>query len=163
MPEDQALQRVPLGAPPGGPPSPALSISNPFEGDRVAVEQGKSLFSAMNCVYCHGSGASGLMGPALNGRGWRYGGSPAEIYNSIHDGRPKGMPAWGASLPPDQIWKLVAYLESLGGATAPAKPPKPGLAGAQPSSTGDQVAGQVQTDTANQARIEDNQRPGESQ
>lgn len=139
IPAQSTLASVPLGAPPGQPIETA-SIQNPYKDDPAAVQEGKALFGAMNCVYCHGAEASGLMGPSLNGPGWRYGGSPAQIYNSIHDGRPKGMPAWGSRLPPDQIWKLVAYVESLS-------------ASAQPSTTGDEPADQVQSDTAHQALV----------
>lgn len=137
-PAAQTLSQVALGAPPGQ-PIHVSGIKNPFEGDPAAVQEGKQLFGAMNCVYCHGSGASGLMGPALDGPGWRYGDSPAQIYNSIHDGRPKGMPAWGGRLPPDQIWKLVAYIQDLDH-------------NPQPSTTGDQAADQSQTDTAHADR-----------
>jgi cytochrome c oxidase cbb3-type subunit 3 len=56
------------------------------------------------------------MGPDLTDTYWRYGGSPADIYKSIYEGRPQGMPAWGRALSPDVIWKLVAYIESKGGA-----------------------------------------------
>jgi cytochrome c oxidase cbb3-type subunit 3 len=154
IPADQTLNSIPLGAPPGEPSSIAASISNPFEGDAAAIQDGKHLFGQMNCVYCHGAHASGLMGPSLEGPGWRYGGSPAEIYNSIHDGRPKAMPAWGARLPPDQIWKIVAYVESLGGAEPPAQPSMVSLGGAAPSTTGPQAADQQQADTAHEALIE---------
>jgi cytochrome c oxidase cbb3-type subunit 3 len=150
LPADSTLSRIPLGAPPGTPLDLATDIPNPDEGDAVAVGQGKTLFGAMNCVYCHGSGGSGLIGPPLNGPGWRYGGTPAQIFNSIHDGRPQGMPAWGASLPPDQIWKLVAYIESLGGATSPATPKMVQIAGAQPSQTGEQPAEQSKADSAHE-------------
>ena len=95
LPGDQMLSRMPLGAPPGSPLELSTNLPNPYEGDAVAVSQGKTLFTTMNCVYCHGAGGSGLMGPPLNAPGWRYGGTPAQIYNSIHDGRPQGMPAWG--------------------------------------------------------------------
>ena len=54
-------------------------------------------------------------GPPLNDSYWRYGGSPVEIYKSIYEGRPKGMPAWGVALPPNEIWALTAYVSSLGG------------------------------------------------
>jgi cytochrome c oxidase cbb3-type subunit 3 len=141
VPTDQTLNAVPLGAPPGEPVSVANQIANPFAGDAQAVAEGKALFGAMNCVYCHGAQASGLMGPALNGTGWRYGGTPAELYNSVHDGRPQGMPAWGGRLPPDQIWKIVAYLRTLGDASG------------QPSTTGPQAAGQDPADSAHQALI----------
>ena len=148
IPADQALNSIPLGAPPGEAVSIAASIRNPVEGDPAAVAQGKRLFTAMNCVYCHGAQASGLMGPSLNDQGWRYGGTPAEIYNSIHDGRPKGMPAWGGLLPADQIWKLTAYIETLGGAAPPATTQETKLAGPEASTTGAQPAGEKPADAA---------------
>lgn len=153
LPADETLKAIPLGAPPGEPVSLAASVANPFEGNAAAVQEGKRLFGQMNCVYCHAAQAAGLMGPALNDPSWRYGGTPAEIYNSIHDGRPKGMPAWAARLPPDQIWKLVAYIESLGGAEPPAQPSMTTLGGAAPSTTGPEPAEQVQADTAHKALI----------
>jgi cytochrome c oxidase cbb3-type subunit 3 len=142
VPTDETLNAIPLGAPPGHPVSIATRIANPFAGDAQAVAEGKQLFSSMNCVYCHGAQASGLMGPPLNGVGWRYGGAPAQLYNSVHDGRPQGMPAWGGRLPPEQIWKIVAYLQTLGDASG------------QPSTTGPQAAGQDAADSAHQGLID---------
>jgi cytochrome c oxidase cbb3-type subunit 3 len=153
LPAETQLSGVPLGQPPGEPTSPAGVIKNPYEGDAAAVTEGKALFASMNCVYCHGDNGAGLIGPALNGHGWRYGGAPAQLYNSIHDGRPQGMPAWGARLPPDQIWKLVAYLESLGGAKPPATRQMVEIGGQVPSATGPQVNGQSQEDTAHEALV----------
>ncbi|HEY2749722.1 c-type cytochrome [Phenylobacterium sp.] len=141
VPADAALNSIPLGAPPGQPIS-ASRIANPFAGNAQAAAEGKQLFSAMNCVYCHGAEASGLMGPALNNAGWRYGGAPAELYRSIHDGRPQGMPAWGGRLPPEQIWKLVAYLETLADASG------------RPSTTGAQAAEQDPADSSHQGLID---------
>jgi len=158
-----ALQAIPLGAPPGEPldaaGGAAASVRNPFEGNAGAVAKGKALFGAMNCVYCHASGGAGLMGPPLNTRGWRYGGTPAQIYNSIHDGRPQGMPAWGQRLPPEDIWRIVAYIESLGGAEPPATAAMPTLAAPGPSATGPQVADQSSTDAAEAARKAANAEP----
>ena len=93
------------------------------------------------------------MGPSLNQPGRRYGGAPAELYNSIHNGRPKGMPAWGSRLPPDQIWILVAYIESPGGASSPATSAMQAQAGPEPSTTGPEPACQAQTDTTHQALV----------
>ena len=59
------------------------------------------------------------MGPDLTDTEWRYGGLPVQIYKTIRDGRPQGMPAWGVALPPDDIWKLVAYVQSFGGTVSP--------------------------------------------
>lgn len=53
------------------------------------------------------------MGPALSDNQWIYGGKPAQIYLSIMQGRPKGMPAWGGTLSSQAIWSLVAYVETL--------------------------------------------------
>ena len=159
-PGAQAMAAIPLGAPPGAPIPQIGAVQNPYEGDDVAVQQGKALFGAMNCVYCHGAQGSGLMGPSLNDGSWRYGGTPAQIYNSIHDGRPQGMPAWGASLPPDQIWKLVAYVESLGAALPPATAKMAALGAAQPSTTGPQAAGQLPADTSHQALVAGDRRRG---
>ena len=56
------------------------------------------------------------MGPALSERQFIYGRAPANIYLSIYQGRPNGMPAWGETLPADSIWDLVAYVTSISSA-----------------------------------------------
>jgi cytochrome c oxidase cbb3-type subunit 3 len=53
------------------------------------------------------------MGPALSNRAFIYGGDPQNIYLTIAQGRPNGMPAWGALLPSGVIWDLVAYVRSI--------------------------------------------------
>jgi mono/diheme cytochrome c family protein len=50
-----------------------------------------------------------------------YGDAPANIFDSISMGRAEGMPSWGTKLPPEVIWKLVAYIESLGTEEEPDK------------------------------------------
>jgi mono/diheme cytochrome c family protein len=96
----------------GGAEPPAGTLENPFKDDPKAAEDGGKLFSAFNCDGCHGGGAVGAEGPSLVDGRWRYGGSEGEIYHSIFYGRPRGMPAWGGTLPPDAIWRLVSYLKS---------------------------------------------------
>jgi cytochrome c oxidase cbb3-type subunit 3 len=95
---------------------PAAGTENPLAHDARAIEMGKRLYIAMNCADCHGYDAKGAMGPDLTDNYWRYGGTPAAIYNSIVQGRPQGMPAWGSALPPIEVWRLTAYIQSLGGA-----------------------------------------------
>ena len=46
---------------------------------------------------------------------WIYGSSPANIFATISEGRPNGMPSYGGHIPDDQIWKLTTYVRSLGG------------------------------------------------
>jgi len=78
-----------------------------------AVDAGAKLFTGMNCDGCHGGGAVGAVGPSLTDGRWRYGGSDADIFRSIAEGRPKGMPAFAGVLQPPMIWRLVAYIKSL--------------------------------------------------
>ncbi len=111
-----AVGDVPLGDVAGAAQSTlATRFPNPYAADPHAVQQGQELFVKMNCAGCHGYGATGGMGPNLTDGYWRYGGVPASIFNSIYQGRPQGMPAWNPALPPQDIWKIVAYIESLGG------------------------------------------------
>jgi cytochrome c oxidase cbb3-type subunit 3 len=97
----------------GGAPAPGDSLRNPYDGDQKSATEGEKLFSSMNCDGCHGGGAVGFVGPSLSDGRWRYGGSDGAIFQSIHSGRPKGMPAFGGLLSPEIIWKLVTYLQSL--------------------------------------------------
>lgn len=91
-------------------------IDNPYSGNMAAIKEGNTRFVDLNCAACHGYDLKGGMGPDLTDTYWRYGGSPADIYKSIFEGRPQGMPAWGRALPPADIWKIVSYIESKGGA-----------------------------------------------
>lgn len=112
-----------LGPQPG-PDHPLKTVENPFKGDVNAIKEGRRLFVWFNCSGCHGGRAGGGMGPSLRDAAWMYGNTHHDIYNSISEGRPHGMPAWGTKLPPDQIWKLTAYIKSMGTEKEPAKPPK---------------------------------------
>lgn len=97
----------------GGNPPPATTLENPLKNDKQAADEGGKLFAAFNCDGCHAGGAVGAVGPSLADGRWRYGGSDGEIYHSIFYGRPRGMPAWGGTLPADAIWRLVSYLKSI--------------------------------------------------
>jgi cytochrome c oxidase cbb3-type subunit III len=114
--------------PNGGSPPPPDQVGRRFEGNKAAIADGQQLFGQMNCTGCHFNGGGG-MGPALMSGYWRYGGHIDQIYESIAQGRPNGMPTWQFSLQPEQIWMLAAYVKSL---SAPAsKAAAPG-AGARP-------------------------------
>jgi cytochrome c oxidase cbb3-type subunit 3 len=86
--------------------------TNPVGGDAKVAGQGEVLFNVMNCDGCHGAGGLGFVGPSLVDGRWRFGGDDAAIFHSIRDGRPHGMPAYGAMLPDAVIWQLVTYLQS---------------------------------------------------
>ena len=55
------------------------------------------------------------MGPPLMDDKWIYGSRPVNLFDVIVEGRPGGMPAFGSKMPDDQIWKIIAYIESMGG------------------------------------------------
>ena len=101
--------------PPVGWPSTdrPLALRNPLGNDPRALATGAKLYIAYNCIDCHGAGGGGSMGPSLNDGRWHFGGSDGEVFESIYQGRPEGMPAWGGRIANDQIWMLVAYLRSL--------------------------------------------------
>src|ERR1700747_3671975 len=86
--------------------------ANPLAAAQDAAEAGKALFGQMNCAGCHAYDLTGGMGPDLTDNSWLYGGEPGEIFRSIADGTPPGMPAWKDKLTPDKIWQIVTYIQS---------------------------------------------------
>jgi cytochrome c oxidase cbb3-type subunit III len=85
-----------------------------FEGSAYAINQGQRYYRWFNCNGCHANGGGG-MGPPLMDTEWRYGGRIEEIYQTIEQGRPNGMPAFGEKIPEEQIWQISAYVRSLSG------------------------------------------------
>jgi cytochrome c oxidase cbb3-type subunit 3 len=150
MPTIEAIAAVPLGDLAGAAESTlATSIANPFGSNPQAAQQGHELFIRMNCAGCHGYGAKGGMGPNLTDAYWRYGGTPVALFKSIYEGRPQGMPAWNPTLPPAEIWKLVAYIQSLGGTFTAAQY----QASVQGDRVGDNVAPEVNSTLADKAGV----------
>jgi cytochrome c oxidase cbb3-type subunit 3 len=110
----------------GNPPVPLLSdispgkalepraAMNPYQGNAYGMNEGKRLYSWFNCVGCHAHGGGG-MGPPLIDERWIYGSAAENIYSTILEGRPNGMPSFRGKIPDEQVWQLVAYVRSLGG------------------------------------------------
>jgi cytochrome c oxidase cbb3-type subunit 3 len=116
LPPEGAAARVPLGDLAGSSETSLPDdLPNPLEHDASAVGEGQQLYNKMNCAGCHGYTAKGGMGPDLTDTHWRYGGTPVQIFKSIYEGRPQGMPSWGRALPQRSIWQITRYIESLGG------------------------------------------------
>jgi cytochrome c oxidase cbb3-type subunit 3 len=92
---------------------------------QFAIAGGSAAFK-VNCVQCHGSGASGGAGyPNLNDDDWMWGGSVEDIYTTVTHGirfsddtdtRFSEMPAFGDILEPQEIREVAAYVVSLTGA-----------------------------------------------
>lgn len=96
---------------------PPLEIKNPYTDDPGALAQGRQLYNGFNCAGCHGGSGGGGMGPPLADQDWIYGGSDAQIYATIVQGRPNGMPSFGHALTGEAIWKLAAYVKTFGSGT----------------------------------------------
>jgi cytochrome c oxidase cbb3-type subunit 3 len=92
---------------------PVAFRTDPYAGNPVAIQEGRKLFLWFNCYGCHGGHAGGGMGPSLRDQTWLFGDRDDQIFDSISQGRGKGMPTWGTKIPEDQIWKLVAYIKTL--------------------------------------------------
>jgi len=126
-------QSAPAPAPPAigpvpGPSTPGISgaavpTANPYAQNRAATGEGRQLFVRFNCSGCHGGRAGGGMGPSLRDSAWIYGNSDADLFGTITEGRPGGMPTWGRKIPEDQIWKLISYIRTLRTKAEPDPPP----------------------------------------
>lgn len=92
------------------------TVEEPYGDNAFATAEGKRLFSWMNCSGCHANGGGGI-GPALTDDQWTYGSEPQQIFATIAEGRPNGMPSFRYMLSNQQIWELVAYVRSLSGLT----------------------------------------------
>jgi cytochrome c oxidase cbb3-type subunit III len=97
-----------------GEATPPPSTPSPYRDNAYALGEGKRLYSQFNCVGCHHHGGGGI-GPALMDHRWIYGSRPEQIYSTIVQGRPNGMPSFAGRLTDQQVWQLVAYVESLSG------------------------------------------------
>jgi cytochrome c oxidase cbb3-type subunit III len=89
-------------------------LNSPVGDDPQAIQRGMQYFMTFNCIGCHAPNGAGGMGPSLSGRPLTYCAEPAQIYLTIYQGRPRGMPAWGAMLPDSIIWDLVVYVRNIG-------------------------------------------------
>jgi cytochrome c oxidase cbb3-type subunit 3 len=96
------------------PGTPAASADSPYDYNAYAIAQGKQLYEWFNCTGCHGQGG-GAIGPALMDATWIYGDQPQNIFATIVEGRPNGMPSFRGRVSIQQVWQLVAYVRSLSG------------------------------------------------
>ena len=106
-PESTTVSGLVPGSPPGRQP-----VLSPYQENAYGIAEGKRLYSAFNCNGCHAQGGGGI-GPALMDEKWVYGSAPDQIYSTIAQGRPNGMPSFARHVPSQQIWQLVAYVQAL--------------------------------------------------
>lgn len=78
------------------------------------VKKGEIVFNT-NCVACHKEKGIGDIGPNLTDEFWLWAkGTPATIFPVIFKGVPQnGMPVWSESLSSEEIYQVVAYVQTL--------------------------------------------------
>lgn len=97
-----------------GTPGLQQPTQNPSDQRAFDVSQGKQLFTQYNCSGCHFNGGGGI-GPPLMDAVWIYGDQPENIYSTIVEGRPNGMPSFRQKIPDSQVQQIVAYVRSMSG------------------------------------------------
>ena len=99
-----------------GPPLPVINVRNAYDVNAYAIGEGNRMYNWMNCVGCHSHGGGGI-GPPLMDDEWIYGSQPENIFQTIVEGRPNGMPSYKGKLSNQQVWQLVAYVRTMSGLT----------------------------------------------
>jgi len=94
-----------------GLPQPVKSATEEHAFD---LNEGKRLYTQYNCSGCHFNGGGGI-GPPLMDEKWIYGENSENIYSTIVEGRPNGMPSFRRKIPDNQVQQIVAYVRSMSG------------------------------------------------
>ena len=97
-------------------PASSAALKDPYTGQQNA-KAGQPLYR-QSCAPCHGANAKGTGNIPSLASGATQAAKPGEIFWFItHGDVANGMPAW-ASLPAQQRWQIVTYLEFLRGPDA---------------------------------------------
>lgn len=106
-------------------------LKNPHGGDQKAAEEGQKLYMTAGCNGCHGGTGGGGMGPPLTNPVWIYGDDDDTLFRLIALGSAdlqkagftrKGSENVKGPMPPakdivkseDDLWKIIAWIKSLG-------------------------------------------------
>jgi mono/diheme cytochrome c family protein len=93
---------------------PAQSAQPPFDLKNPSiVADGRILFNQRCAGRCHGAnGTDGFDGPILVGKAYL---DPVYVWATLITGRPgTAMPTWRGRLTDDELWKIIAFVASLG-------------------------------------------------
>ncbi|MCT4581885.1 MAG: c-type cytochrome [Flavobacteriales bacterium] len=83
-----------------------------FLTEEAEIAAGKELYDG-TCKVCHMADGEGSVGPNLTDKYWLYGGTAGDIFTSISDGRPNGMPEHKSKFNEKQIQQLASFIHSL--------------------------------------------------
>jgi len=112
-------------------------VSNPLSGQEAAIKAGEEEYQSL-CAQCHGKAgnadnapaarALGVTPPDFSSEHERMRMTDGARFAAMKNGIPgTAMQAFGAAMSDDQIWRLLAYVETL----APAAPEPPAPPAAQ--------------------------------
>jgi mono/diheme cytochrome c family protein len=102
-------------------PAEAAQLVNPYANLPDAIQAGSELY-LQHCAVCHGRNAEGSGNIPALAHGAVQAAAGGQVFWFITKGSISGaMPSW-ASLPEEQRWQIVSYLQTLG--TAPISPRK---------------------------------------
>ena len=102
--------------PAGGKPQQAASpVVRQGSAEQKEFAAGYALFSK-TCRVCHGNEGNGRgsrKGPSLQHSDYTYGRTREAVLESIRNGRPNGMPAYGKVFSQEQLDILTSYVLTL--------------------------------------------------
>jgi mono/diheme cytochrome c family protein len=92
-------------------PDSYQQMTNPYQGKSQAAAAGRKLYGE-NCAQCHGVNLQGMgPAPALNSDSVKEA-KPGALLWFISTGDVSlGMPSW-SSLPKNQLWQIVTFLQT---------------------------------------------------
>jgi cytochrome c oxidase cbb3-type subunit 3 len=76
------------------------------------LAKGKEIFNT-NCILCHKKTGEGDVGPNLTDKAWIYGFDIKDVFYSIKNGQPNGMPEHASKLNPVEIQQVSSYVLQL--------------------------------------------------
>jgi len=81
--------------------------------DPRIIAEGQAIYNRRCAGRCHGiDGAEGFDGPILRGRAYL---DPPYVWATLMTGRPgSAMPPWNGRFSDDDLWKVIAFVASLG-------------------------------------------------
>ncbi len=80
--------------------------------DAGDLSKGKALFET-NCVTCHNPKGEGNIGPNLTDKNWIYGFDIKDVFKTVKNGTPNGMPEHNSKFNPVQLQQVASFVLSL--------------------------------------------------
>jgi cytochrome c oxidase cbb3-type subunit III len=92
----------------------AATDASALGGDAAAMRSAARIFNN-HCASCHGTDARGQAGlfPDLTDTEWQWGGTAAQIEQTLSTGRQGVMPPWQAALNDDGVAEVADYVLAL--------------------------------------------------